>query len=79
MVLPQTTLGQISIAPWTDQPPTQGKKGKKLSNNNNKKDYQRGWGVLSAEEWEKGNPSQQAGWRRQEWRHMPSNQEQESL
>jgi ABC-type hemin transport system ATPase subunit len=25
-VLPQTTLGQITIAPWTDRPPTQGKK-----------------------------------------------------
>jgi hypothetical protein len=30
MVLPQTTLGQSSIAPWTDQPPP-GKK-EKLSN-----------------------------------------------
>jgi hypothetical protein len=28
VVLPQTTLGQISIAPWTDWPPTQGKRKK---------------------------------------------------
>jgi hypothetical protein len=29
--------------------------------------------------WGKGNPSQQAGWRRQEWLHTHSNQEQGKL
>jgi hypothetical protein len=39
MVLPQTTLGQISIAPWTDQPPPREKREKKrIISNNNKKD-----------------------------------------
>jgi hypothetical protein len=28
MVLPQTTLGQISLAPWTDQPPLRKKRKK---------------------------------------------------
>jgi hypothetical protein len=32
VVLPQTTLGQISIAPWTDRPPHREKR-KKLNNN----------------------------------------------
>jgi hypothetical protein len=31
-VLPQTTLGQISIAPWTDRPPPREKRKKKLNN-----------------------------------------------
>jgi hypothetical protein len=31
VVLPQTTLGQSSIAPWTDQPPP-GEKKQKMSN-----------------------------------------------
>jgi hypothetical protein len=32
MVLPQTTLGQISIAPWMDQPPPREKRKKNLNN-----------------------------------------------
>jgi hypothetical protein len=48
VVLPQTTLGQSSIAPGqTDL--HQGKK-EKLSNKNNKDTRERGWGALSAEE-----------------------------
>jgi hypothetical protein len=35
MVLPQTTLGQISMAPWTDQP-TPRKIRKKLKNKQQK-------------------------------------------
>jgi hypothetical protein len=31
MILPQTTLGQIGIASWTDQPPPRKKKRKKLN------------------------------------------------
>jgi hypothetical protein len=46
VVLPQTTLGQISIAPWTDQPTAREKEEKKRKLNKqqqNKKDtYQRG-------------------------------------
>jgi hypothetical protein len=34
MVLPHTTLGQISIAPWTDRPPPRGKKKEKNKLNN---------------------------------------------
>jgi hypothetical protein len=34
MILPQTTLGQISIAPWTDRPPPREKKEKKTKLNN---------------------------------------------
>jgi hypothetical protein len=36
VVFPQTTLGQISIAPWTDRPPPRKKEKKKISNNNKK-------------------------------------------
>jgi hypothetical protein len=51
MVLPQITLGQISIDPWTDQPSPREKK-EILSNKhkNNKDMQQRVWGTLSSEE-----------------------------
>jgi hypothetical protein len=83
-VLPQKTLGQISIAPWTDQPPPREKKRNwVISSKNNKDTWQRGWRALSAEEVGRGIPhgtvNKQAGRRRQEWWHTPSNQEQESL
>jgi hypothetical protein len=39
VVLPQTTLGQISIALWRDQtPPREKRKKKGIITNNNKKD-----------------------------------------
>jgi hypothetical protein len=36
VILPQTTLGHISIAPWTDQPPPREKR-KKLNNQQQKR------------------------------------------
>jgi hypothetical protein len=53
-VLPQTTLGQISIAPWTDRPPAREKRETVISNKNKKDMWERGWGALSAEDWGKG-------------------------
>jgi hypothetical protein len=38
MVLPQTTLDQISIAPWTDQLPPREKKKKNRIISNNRRD-----------------------------------------
>jgi hypothetical protein len=67
-VHPQTTLGQISIAPWKEQPPPREKKRNWIISNNSKKDMQqRGQGTLSSERG-RGSPSQ-AGWRRQEQQH----------
>jgi hypothetical protein len=80
-VLPKTTLGQISLAPWTDP---NAQKKEKL----NKKQWQkrhvakreghpehwRGGGAIPH-----GTVNKQASWRRQEKQHTPSNQEWESL
>jgi hypothetical protein len=86
MVLPQTTLGQISIAPWTDQHLIQEKKRNwVISNKDNKETLQRGWCALSAEERGRGIPprtvNKQAGLgqRGQGQRHVHNNHKQESL
>jgi hypothetical protein len=66
-VLPQTSLGQSSIAPWTS---TRGKKEKlTISNKNNKDTREREWGALRTEDWGKGilpgTVNKQAGWARE--------------
>jgi hypothetical protein len=42
MVLPQTTLGQISIVPWTDSSPLREKREKNKLNNEQQK-QQKTW------------------------------------
>jgi hypothetical protein len=77
-VLPQTTLGQISIAPGQTNP-HQWKKEKKnwIINNNKKRHMAKREG--HPEPWRGGREiphgtvNKQAGWRRQELRHPPSN------
>jgi hypothetical protein len=58
VVLPQTTLGQISIASWTDGPPPKGKKNKlnnKQAVKKKKRHIAKRAGCPSSGEWGKGN------------------------
>jgi hypothetical protein len=65
-VLPQTTLGQISIAPWTDWPPPMEKREKNKLNNkqHQKKMRSKEGGVHWALKGGRGNSSQNSrkGW-----------------
>jgi hypothetical protein len=80
VVLPQTTLGQISIVPRQTDPHPRKKEEKKLNNKQQqKRQIAKRAGCPECRRGVRGNPSQQVGWRRQERQHMPSNQERESL
>jgi hypothetical protein len=53
MVFPQTPLGHISIAPWTDRlPPMEKKRNRIISNNNKEAGWrkQEGWNIPSNQE-----------------------------
>jgi hypothetical protein len=83
-VLPQTTLGQISIASCTDWPPPGEKRKKNLNNKEQQQkrhiakrgrpDAEGGGGAIHPR-----TVNKQATRRRPEWRHLNSNQDLESL
>jgi hypothetical protein len=83
VVFTQTNLGQISIAPWTDQPPPR-EKNKLISSWKKKKrhvakrvghhEHRRGGGAIPHR-----TINKQDSRRRQELRHTLSNQERENL